>query len=161
MFGDVMREAFGEAKRRLGCEIDSYSGWLARSGIADGPLFRSVSKAGKVLGDPLSAGAVATIVKQRVAQIGLDPARYSGHSLRAGFATSAAAAGLPVWRIKGQTGHVSDAVLGGYIREGDLFSGLAAIWSPKAEEPPALLTAVRQREIWPESLARRTPQDCS
>ena len=84
-----------------------------------GPLFRPVSKAGRMLESPLSASAVATIVKQRVAQIGLDPARYSGHSLRAGFATSAAAAGLPVWKIKGQTGHVSDAVLSRYIRETD------------------------------------------
>jgi integrase len=108
--------------------VDALNAWLAMSGIVDGPLFRPVSKAGKVLGDPLSAGTVATIVKQRVAQIGLDPARYSGHSLRAGFATSAAAAGLPVWKIKGQTGHVSNAVLSRYIRETDIFLGMTAIW---------------------------------
>ena len=110
------------------CPVAALDSWLASSGIAKGPLFRPVSKAGKVLGDPLSAAAVATIVKQRVAQIGLDPARYSGHSLRAGFATSAAAAGLPLWKIKSQTGHVSDAVLGGYIRETDILAGMAPIW---------------------------------
>ena len=110
------------------CPVAALNSWLAASGIANGPLFRPVSKAGRVLGNPLSASAVATIVKQRVAQIGLDPARYSGHSLRAGFATSAAAAGLPVWKIKGQTGHVSDAVLSRYIRETDIFMGMAAIW---------------------------------
>jgi Phage integrase family len=76
----------------------------------------------------LSASAVATIIKQRATQIGLDPRRYSGHSLRAGFATSAAGAGLPVWKIKGQTGHVSDAVVGRYIRETDIFMGMEAIW---------------------------------
>ena len=94
------------------CPVAALDAWLQASGIVDGPLFRPVSKAGKVLESRLSASAVAIIVKQRAAQIGLDPERYSGHSLRAGFATSAAAAGLSVWQIKGQTGHVSDAVVG-------------------------------------------------
>lgn len=111
------------------CPVAALDAWLEMSGIAEGPVFRPVSKAGKVLGAPLSAGAVATVVKERVAQIGLDPARYSGHSLRAGFATSAAAAGLPVWKIKGQTGHVSDAVLRRYIREVNLFKSIAVVWS--------------------------------
>jgi integrase len=110
------------------CPVAALDSWLAMSGIANGPLFRAVSKAGKVLGDPLSAAAVATIVKQRVAQIGLDPGRYSGHSLRAGFATSAAAAGLSTREIKEQTGHISDAMLSRYIRETDIFAGMAAIW---------------------------------
>jgi integrase len=103
--------------------------WLQASGIGGGPLFRPVSKAGNLLESRLSRSAVAIIVKHRVAQIGLDPERYSGHSLRAGFATSAAAAGLPVWKIKGQTGHASEAALGRYIREVDVFRGMAAIWS--------------------------------
>jgi integrase len=125
------------------CPVASLDAWLEASGIRDGPLFRLVSKAGKVLEMRLSASAVANIVKQRAAQIGLDPQRYSGHSLRAGFATSAAAAGLSAWEIKGQTGHVSDAVLGGYIREADIFKGMAAIWSLNTDavllhaEPPA------------------------
>jgi integrase len=90
-----------------------------------------------VLGNSLSASAVATIVKQRVARIGLDPTRYSGHSLRAGYATSAAAAGLPVWKIKGQTGHVSDAMLSRYIRDTDIFVGMASIWlSGESAVPP-------------------------
>jgi len=110
------------------CPVAALDSWLAMSRIVDGPLFRPVTKAGKVLGNSLSPGAVATIVKQRVAQIGLDPARYSGHSLRAGFATSATVAGLPVWKIKAQTGHASDAVLSRYIRETDIFVGMADIW---------------------------------
>ena len=65
-------------------------------------------------------------MKQHVAAIGLDPALYSGHSLRAGFATSAARMGIPAWKIRMQTGHNSDAVLNGYIRSGDLFAENAA-----------------------------------
>lgn len=111
------------------CPVAALETWLQACGIVNGPLFRPISKAGKVLGSQLSAGAVSIIVKQRAAQIGLDPQRYSGHSLRAGFATSAAAAGLAAWQIKSQTGHVSDAVIGGYIRETDPLEGIAAVFS--------------------------------
>ncbi len=61
------------------CPVAALDSWLATSGIANGPLFRPVSKAGRVLENPLSASALAIIVKRRVARIGLDPARYSGH----------------------------------------------------------------------------------
>jgi hypothetical protein len=44
---------------------------------------------------------------------------YSGHSLRAGFATSAASANVPAHRIQGHTRHKSVEVLNGYIRESD------------------------------------------
>ena len=55
--------------------------------------------------------------------IGLDPTQYSGHSLRASFVTSAATASAPIWRIKAQTGHASDALVGRYIRLSDPFDG--------------------------------------
>jgi site-specific recombinase XerD len=115
------------------CPDGALHAWLHVSGNTDGPLFRPVGKSGAVLTGRLSTSAVAMIVKQRVSLIGLDPNQYSGHSLRAGFATSAAAAGLSAWEIKGRTGHVSDAVLGSYIREADLFKSVATIWSRKLE----------------------------
>ncbi len=117
---------------RLGCPmcpVAALEAWLDVLGITDGPLFRRVGKSGKVFAHGLSANAVATIVKHRVAQIGLDPTCFSGHSLRAGFATSAAAMGLPVWSIKLQTGHASDRVLGCYIREADPSREIASIWA--------------------------------
>jgi len=46
---------------------------------------------------------------------------YSGHILRAEFATSAAQAGIRGWKIRAQTGHASDAVLSRHIRDGELF----------------------------------------
>ena len=100
--------------------VAALQAWLEHSGIVEGALFRRISKTGKTLSEGLSASATATIVKRRAAQIGADPICFSGHSLRAGFATSAAVAGLPMWRIKRQTGHVSDAVLGAYIREAEV-----------------------------------------
>jgi integrase len=64
----------------------------------------------------LDPRTVARIVKRRVAQIGLDPVQYSGHSLRAGFATSAALAGWNMALIASQTGHRSQQVLAQYVR---------------------------------------------
>jgi integrase len=101
------------------CPVAALHAWLDHSGIVEGALFRRVSKAGKILSEGLSANATATIVKRRAAQIQLDPTSFSGHSLRAGFATSAAIAGVPMWRIKRQTGHRSDVILTGYIREAE------------------------------------------
>jgi integrase len=57
---------------------------------------------------------------------GLDPADYAGHSLRSGFATEAAARGVPERAIVAQTGHRSVQVLRGYICSGGLFTDNAA-----------------------------------
>ena len=115
------------------CPVAALEQWLAVSRVTQGPVFRAVTKAGKVMPLRLSSAAIANVVKACVQAIGRDPSRYSGHSLRAGFATAAAAAGVPQWRIKAQTGHLSDAVLGRYIREGELSAvdGLAVIFEPR------------------------------
>jgi integrase len=99
------------------CPVHALERWLAVSGIATRAIFRPVSKGGAVTARRLSTEAVASIIKQQVKSLGRDPSRYSGHSLRAGFATSAALAGVPTWRIKAQTGHRSDATLALYIRD--------------------------------------------
>jgi len=69
----------------------------------------------------LSNHAVARIVQARAAAAGLDPARYAGHSLRAGFVTAAARAGADVWKIQQVTRHKSMQVLSGYVRDARLF----------------------------------------
>ena len=51
----------------------------------------------------------------------MDPAGFSGHSLRAGLVTSAAAAGVSMLKIRAQTGHASGAKLAHYVRDGELF----------------------------------------
>jgi integrase len=111
------------------CPVGALENWLQASKIAEGSLFRQINKAGKILTGRLSPSAVGTIVKHHVGKIGLDPKCYSGHSLRAGFATCAAAAGLSISDIKRQTGHVSDTVVGRYIREGDPVETIMPIWS--------------------------------
>ena len=108
------------------CPVLSLKAWLSISAISDGPIFRPVTRHGRVLPAALSTQAVAEIVKQRVAAIGLDPTKYSGHSLRAGLVTSAAQEGVSSWKIRQQTGHKSDAMLQRYIRDSQIFIDNAA-----------------------------------
>jgi integrase len=51
---------------------------------------------------------------------------FSGHGLRAGFATSAVQAGVSTLKIRAQTGHASDTMLSRYVRDGELFVDNAA-----------------------------------
>jgi integrase len=102
--------------------IAALDAWLDLANISEGPVFRPVTRRSDVLPCRLSSEAIALIVKQRSSMIASSGARYSGHSLRAGFVTSAAIAGVPVWKIKAQTGHASDAALGRYIRSCELFA---------------------------------------
>ena len=108
------------------CPVTALGLWRERSGITEGPLFRPVARNGRIATTRLSGEAISVIVKARVAAAGYDPTRYSGHSLRAGLATSAAQAGVALWRIRKQTGHASDAMLARYIRAGELFIDNAA-----------------------------------
>lgn len=108
------------------CPVMAVNGWLMHLGSEVEPLFRSITKGGIIGNDNLSDKAVADIIKHYAAQAGLNPERYSGHSLRAGLATSAAQHGISSWKIRAQTGHKSDAMLTRYIRDGDLFNNNAA-----------------------------------
>jgi integrase len=89
-------------------------------------MFRLVDRHRRISEERLSGEAVSLVLRERLAAAGIDPTGYSGHSLRAGFATSAARAGVATWRIRQQTGHSSDVMLGRYIRDSQLFSENAA-----------------------------------
>jgi integrase len=80
-----------------------------------------VYKGGHVRSKGLRGADIALIVKQRAKQAGLDPAEFSGHSLRAGFATSAAETGSSILKIMETTRHRSVDVLAAYVRRVDLF----------------------------------------
>lgn len=108
------------------CPVGALDAWLSASRIDEGAVFRPVDRHGRVQGARLSGEAVSAVVKAGVAAVGIDPTAFSGHSLRAGLATSAAQAGVPTWRIRAQTRHASDAMLARYIRAGELFLDNAA-----------------------------------
>lgn len=111
--------------RTSACPVTALQSWLLASGIREGPLFRAV-----ICGRPstrrLSDQAVSLIVKAHMAKLGRASAEYSGHSLRAGFVTSAAQAGVGFLMIQQQTGHRSVTMLNRYLRVSNLFVGNAA-----------------------------------
>lgn len=104
------------------CPVNAIQKWMEAGVVQEGPIFRSVSRHGAVSESRLSPEAVSLIVKRRVCAVGIRSDDYSGHSLRAGFATSAVQAGVATWKIRAQTGHASDAMLMRYVRRGELFS---------------------------------------
>ena len=108
------------------CPVSEVQVWIEAAKIEEGSLFRSLRKGGTISDDRLSGEAVSVLIKRHVMLIGLDPAKFSGHSLRAGFVTSAARAGIATHLIRAQTGHASDATMSRYIREASLFRRNAA-----------------------------------
>ena len=96
-------------------------GSAAESARRERPLFCAVTKAGRPTGAALSDKAVARLVKGAAGRAGLDPERYSGHSLRAGLATAAADAGAALPDLMRQTRHKSTQVALAYLRPADLW----------------------------------------
>jgi len=74
----------------------------------------------------LTVQAVVFVLKRHAARAGLAPEQAAGHSLSAGLATSAAAAGVPERVIAEQTSHRGAAMLRRHIREGSLLRENAA-----------------------------------
>jgi site-specific recombinase XerD len=97
------------------CPVRALRAWLDAAGIRSGAIFRSINRWGKV-GARLSAYDVARIVKRRAQAAGRDARLLAGHSLRAGFATVAALAGLDPLAIAEVTGHRNLNTLRKYIR---------------------------------------------
>lgn len=108
------------------CPVGALRHWLKTAGIGEGPIFRPINRHGLVCSSRLNGDAVCAVVRGKLQRAGYDHAGYSGHSLRAGLATSAAQAGVSSQKIRQTTGHASDAMLSRYIRDGELFIGNAA-----------------------------------
>ena len=70
---------------------------------------------------PTSAKGICKIVKACIRRIGVDPAPYGAHSLRAGFITEAAEAGLSDLLIASHTGHRDVDMIRLYFRRTSVF----------------------------------------
>jgi integrase len=103
------------------CPVAAVETWLAFAQITQGPLFRPVSKGGQVLAGRLTPHSVGLIVKRHAEAAGFDPALFSGHSLRAGFLTSAAARGASLFKMMDVSRHRSADTLRIYIRDAEAF----------------------------------------
>jgi site-specific recombinase XerD len=103
------------------CPVISARKWIEISKINSGPLFRRFTKGSKLSDKRLSDQTVALIIKEYLQLAGIDNRNYSGHSLRSGFATSAAEAGVEERNIMSMTGHKSSEMVRRYIKEANIF----------------------------------------
>ncbi|GGD82044.1 hypothetical protein GCM10010990_35000 [Croceicoccus mobilis] len=99
--------------------------WLDAAGIADGYAFRRLTRSGRLTEHPMNDRSVARLVKASAAAANLDPARYSAHSLRAGFLTEAAANRASPFRMMDHARHKSLDTVAGYVRTAEQFDNHA------------------------------------
>jgi site-specific recombinase XerD len=107
------------------CPVVSIKNWIEISKINSGPLFRRFTKGSKLSDNRLSDQTVALLIKDYLKIAGIESRYYSGHSLRSGFATSAAESGAEERSIMAMTGHKSTEMVRRYIKEANLFKNNA------------------------------------
>jgi len=107
------------------CPVISLKKWIDISNIDKGPLFRRFSKGSKLTENRLTDQTVALLIKKYLKLAGIESKNYSGHSLRSGFATSAAQSGAEERSIMAMTGHKSTEMVRRYIKEANLFKNNA------------------------------------
>lgn len=125
--GEAENKAIPYACDASMCPVRALRAWLDAAAIEAGPVFRGIDRWGHIASERLSDIGVARTVKRAAELVGLDAARFAGHSLRAGFATSAILAGRDEASVMRQTGHRSVAVFRGYVRIADAWRNNAAV----------------------------------
>jgi site-specific recombinase XerD len=108
------------------CPVVALEAWIDRAGIAEGPIFRAIDRVGRVAGHAIADQTVALVVKAAARRLGVSDADLSGHSLRAGLATSAAENDAPAHVIMAHMRHASFDTTQRYIRSVDRFRRNAA-----------------------------------
>lgn len=109
------------ARGDVACPAKALRGWLDAASIEAGPIFRAINKAGTVSEGRLTDRSVANIVKAYAERAGYDASTFSGHSLRSGFLTSAAAKGASIFKMMDVSRHKSVDTLRCYVRDAELF----------------------------------------
>ena len=107
------------------CPVFSLKKWIKISNINSGALFRRFTKGLSLTEKRLTDQTVALLIKEYLKKGGIDSKNYSGHSLRSGFATSAAESGAEERSIMAMTGHKTTEMVRRYIKEADLFKNNA------------------------------------
>ncbi len=111
--GEGMIKAIPYFDNETFCPVLALKHWIEISKIKSGKLF------------DISDKSVALIIKKYASLAGLDPNKYAGHSLRSGFATSAAESGAEERNIMAMTGHKTTQMVRRYIQEANLFKNNA------------------------------------
>jgi site-specific recombinase XerD len=124
-FGEGFTKALPYFDSSKYCPVVSLKNWLEVSRITAGPVFRRFVKGSKLSENRLTDQTVALLIKEYLNLAGIDSKNYSGHSLRSGFATSAAESGVEERSIMAMTGHKSTEMVRRYIKEANLFKNNA------------------------------------
>jgi site-specific recombinase XerD len=107
------------------CPVVSLQKWIEISKIDSGSLFRRFTKGSNLSKNRLTDQTVALLIKEYLKLAGIDSKNYSGHSLRSGFATTAAESGAEERSIMTMTGHKSTEMVRRYIKDANLFKNNA------------------------------------
>ena len=124
-FGEGFTKALPYFDSSQYCPVISLKNWLDISKITSGPVFRRFLKGSKLSENRLTDQTVAILIKKYLNLAGINSKNYSGHSLRSGFATSAAESGVEERNIMAMTGHKSTEMVRRYIKEANLFKNNA------------------------------------
>jgi site-specific recombinase XerD len=108
--GEGMTKAITYFKDKNFCPVTSIKNWIEIIKNKKNSLIFDIS-------DKL----VAVLIKKYLQKAGFDNTKYSGHSLRSGFATVAADHGADEKSIMNMTGHKSSSMVRRYIKETNLF----------------------------------------
>ena len=111
--GEGMIKAIPYFDNKFFCPVLALKKWIDFKNIKSGKLF------------DISDKSVSLIIKKYAFLSGLDPSKYGGHSLRSGFATSAADSGAEERNIMAMTGHKTTQMVRRYIQEANLFKNNA------------------------------------
>ena len=124
-FGEGFTKALPYFDNSQYCPVVSLKKLLDLSKINTGPVFRRFIKGSKLSEYRLTDQTVALLIKKYINLAGIDSRNYSGHSLRSGFATSAADSGVEERNIMAMTGHKSAEMVRRYIKDANLFKNNA------------------------------------
>jgi len=124
-FGEGMTKGLPYFDNEAYCPVTNLKKWLELSKIKDGPIFRRFAKGLSVTKNRLTDQTVVLLIKNYLSLAGIDNSNFSGHSLRAGFATVAAESGADERSIMAMTGHKTSQMVRRYIREANIFKNNA------------------------------------
>ena len=124
-FGEGLTKGLPYFENQKYCPVIHLKNWIDISLIKNGPIFRRFSKGSKLSKKRLTDQTVALLIKHYLNLAGRNSLNYSGHSLRSGFATSAAEAGAEERSIMAMTGHKTTQMVRRYIKEANLFKNNA------------------------------------
>jgi len=124
-FGEGLVKGLPYFENSKYCPVISIKKWIEISKISSGAIFRRFIKGSKLSHNRLTDQSVALLIKHYLKIAGIESKNYSGHSLRSGFATSAAESGAEERSIMAMTGHKSTEMVRRYIKEANLFKNNA------------------------------------